>query len=122
MNRTKPRISKRMKMRMSQKKTTKKKTTKNRTELEAIDVAWNELSNPEIFVVWRVIDKEGIITIFYSNDSQRKLFPNSETWYKSSSDSKWNIVKSNGQCMTDQDMKKPINIATNTIPRQIQKS
>eukprot|EP01083_Nonionella_stella_P083519 231002_1 len=81
-------------------------------ELQSVDVSWNK--EEAVFVVWRVIDPNGVMTILYSDASERKVFPNSETWYRSSVNHPWIIVQSNGTCLEGPHTRKDIHIATTT--------
>ena len=60
------------------------------------------------------IDKEGILSLFYSDESQRALFHNSEVWHRASAEAKWIKVRSNGECVVDGEVKRTVNIATTT--------
>ena len=76
-------------------------------QIDESAVIWNV--DTESKVVYRAIDVEGAITVFYSDSSQRRVFPDSEIWTKSK-DSKWIKVKVNGDCVVDGEVLESVKI------------
>lgn len=73
------------------------------------EVVWNV--DTESKVVYRTIDVEGAITVFYSDSSQRRVFPDSEIWTKTK-ESKWIEIKVNGDCVVDGAVSESVKIKT----------
>jgi len=90
-------------------------TENNENEVDSADFAWTQSDGDDVLVVWRKMDECGAITVYYSDHSQRKLFPNSEVWHKRAGSSTWTEIKSNGECViNEQTQQRRLQMATTT--------
>jgi len=62
-------------------------------------------------VIMRTVNVDGAMTVFYSDSSQRRVFPDSEIWTKSK-ESKWIEIKVNGDCVVDGAVSESVKIKT----------